>query len=298
LWILDDASPIAEWTPAISQKRAHLFAVPRATLMIYWEDVSNMNHYFFTAENPAEGAAFTYYLGQPAQKIRFIVTNAAGKTVRELTGPTDAGVIHRINWDLRYTLPPGAGARGAGGGGGEEGGERGGPGSEKPGQIQLPVPAHEIGPRGPHVAPGTFKVSLEVDGVVTESRNFEIRSDPASTITSTQHKAREAFVEEVMALQAKVEDLAANVAKRRTAAGSDEASRLQAIEQRLVGGGQRGQRGGGGGSQPMRTRLNALITTYVGNGARQGTMAAPTSALKQALADAKTAFAAIEKEAK
>ena len=48
IWILDDASPIAEWTPAIAAKRAHLFDVPRATLMLYWEDVSNMAHYFFT----------------------------------------------------------------------------------------------------------------------------------------------------------------------------------------------------------------------------------------------------------
>ena len=63
IWILDDASPIAEWTPAIAAKRAHLFDVPRATLMLYWEDVSNMDHYFFTAENPAEGAAFTYSPG-------------------------------------------------------------------------------------------------------------------------------------------------------------------------------------------------------------------------------------------
>ena len=99
IWILDDASPIAEWTPAIASKRAHLFAVPRATLMLYWEDVSNMNHYFFTAENPSEGAAFTYHLAQPAQKVRLIVTNPAGKVVREVTGPGQAGVIHRVNWD-------------------------------------------------------------------------------------------------------------------------------------------------------------------------------------------------------
>ena len=79
IWILDDASPIAEWTPAIAAKRAHLFAVPRATLMLYWEDVSNMDHYFFTAENPAEGATFTYHLAQPAQKVRLVVTGAAGK---------------------------------------------------------------------------------------------------------------------------------------------------------------------------------------------------------------------------
>jgi hypothetical protein len=258
-----------------------------------------MNHYFFTAENPAEGAAFTYYLSQPARDVKLIVSNAAGKVVREIGGPADGAVIHRVNWDLRYTLPPGSGARGAGGGGGEEGGERGGPGSEKPGQIQLPVPSHEIGPRGPYVAPGTFKVTLQVDGTAAESHTFEVRSDPASNVTLTQHKAREAFLEDVMALQAKVETLAADIGKRRAAAIGDEATRLQSIEQRLTGGqgGQRGQRGAGS-SQPMRARLNALITAYVGSGARQATMAAPTSTLKQALADAKTTMAAIEKDMK
>ena len=59
--------------------------------MLYWEDVSNMNHYFFTAENPAEGAAFTYHLARPAQKVRLIVTNAHGKVIREITGPAEAG---------------------------------------------------------------------------------------------------------------------------------------------------------------------------------------------------------------
>ena len=125
IWILDDASPIAEWTPAIAEERAHLFAVPRATLMLYWEDVSNMNHYFFTAENPVEGAVFTYHLAQAAQKVRLIVASATGRVIREVTGPGGAGVIHRVNWDLRYPAPAGGG-RGGGGGGGEEGGGGGG----------------------------------------------------------------------------------------------------------------------------------------------------------------------------
>src|SRR5204862_6259591 len=124
---------------------------------------------------------------------------------RELPGPASAGVIHRVNWDLRFPVPPGTGR--GGGGGGEEGGGGGGPGTEKPGVIQLPIPSHEIGPRGPHVAPGTFKVTLEVDGVATESRTFEVRGDPASTITLTQHKAREAFEIEVMDLLQTVETL-------------------------------------------------------------------------------------------
>src|SRR5205085_3007442 len=134
------------------------------------------------------GATFTYYLGQPAQKVRLIVSGAAGKVIRDLPGPVTAGSIHRVNWDLRFSVPPGVGR---GGGGGEEGGGGGGPGTEKPGVIQLPIPSHEIGPRGPHVAPGQFKVTLEVDGAAVESRMFEVRADPASAITAAQHKARE-----------------------------------------------------------------------------------------------------------
>jgi photosystem II stability/assembly factor-like uncharacterized protein len=294
LWILDDASPIAEWTPTIAAKRSHLFEVPRATLMVYWEDVSNMNHYFFTAENPAEGATFTYYLSQPAKTARLIVTGPTGKLIRQITGPTEGSVIHRVNWDLRYPVPPGGGERG--GGGGEEGGGGGGPGSEKPGQIQLPIPSHDIGPRGPHIAPGIFKVTLEVDGTVGESRTFEVRGDPASPVTLEQHRAREAFVVDVMDLQAKVEALGADLSKRRAAATGEEATRLQALEQRLIGGaGGRGARGGGGG-QPMRQRLNALINAFVGSGARTGTMAAPTGTMRDALAEAKATLAAIETE--
>jgi photosystem II stability/assembly factor-like uncharacterized protein len=303
IWILDDASPIAEWTPAIAAKRAHLFAVPRATLMLYWEDVSNMNHYFFTAENPAEGAAFTYHLAQPAQKVRLIVAGPTGKVVREVTGPGEAGVLHRVNWDLRYPVPAGTGRGGGGGGGGEEGGGGGGPGSQRAGVIQLPIPSHDIGPRGPHVAPGQFKVTLEVDGVPTESATFTVRADPASSVTLLQHKAREAFVVEVMDVQARVEKLATDLRTRRAAATGEEATRLQALETRLVGGG--GGRGGRGGGaqpgapapvQPVRTRLSGLINAFVGSGARTGTLAAPTGTMREGLADAKADLAAIEKE--
>ena len=281
IWILDDATPVAEWTPEVAAKPSHLFAVPPATLMLYWEDVSNMDHYFFAAENPAEGATFTYHLARPAQKVRLIVSGPAGKVIREIAAPGDAGAIHRVNWDLRYPVPPGIGR--GGGGGGEEGGGGGfGPGTEKPGVITLPVPSHAIGPRGPHVAPGTFKAALEVDGVVTDSRTFDVRPDPASAITLTQHKAREAFEIEVMDLLAKVEALATDLTKRRSAATGDAAARLQAIEQRLVGGGGRGGTGGpstGSGraaGPPVRQRLAGLITAFVGSGARTGTLAAPT----------------------
>ncbi|MFI5310512.1 MAG: WD40/YVTN/BNR-like repeat-containing protein [Gemmatimonadales bacterium] len=299
IWLLDDASPIADWTPAIAEKASHLFAVPRATLMLYWEDVSNMDHYFFTAENPAEGAAFTYHLGKPAQKVQLVVRGPTGKVIRTIAGPGSAGLIHRVNWDLRYPAPPATG-RGGGGGGGEEGGGGGGPGSEKPGVIQLPIPSHEIGLRGPHIAPGTFKVTLEVDGVAAESRSFEVRADPALPYTLAQHKAREAFVVEVAELQVKVEALGADLRARRTAASGAEAARLQALETRLLGGG--GGRGGGGGgrggAQAVRAKLGGLANAYTGSGARTGSLAPPTGVMRETLTETKAELAAIEKEIK
>jgi len=301
IWILDDATPIAEWTPALAAKRTHLFAVPRATLMLYWQDVSNMSHYFFTAENPAEGATFTYHLAQPADKVRLIVSNLAGRTVRELNGPTNAGVVQRVNWDLRFPLPASAGRAGGAGGGGEEGG--GGPSLVRAGAVQLPIPSHDIGPRGPHIAPGSFKVALEVNGTVAETRTFEVRGDPASTITLAQHKAREAFVLAAMDLGARVDKLAEELRARRTAATGDEATRLQALEQRLVGGGAAGGRagggggrGGGGGPQPLRQRLSTMSNAFTGSGARTGSLSAPTAALNAALAEARADLAALERE--
>jgi photosystem II stability/assembly factor-like uncharacterized protein len=303
IWVLDDASPIAEWTPVLAAKPSHLFAVPPATLLTYWEDVSNMNHYFYAAENPAEGATFTYHLAQRAQNVRLLVTGSSGKVIRTIVGAVEPGLIHRVNWDLRYAIVPGTGR--AGGGGGEEGGGGGfGPGTEKAGVIPLPMPSHDIGPRGAHIAPGTFKVTLEVDGVAAESRPFDVRPDPASAITLTQHKARESFVVEVMELQAKTEALAADLAKRRTAASGDEATRLQALEQRLVGaaGGRGGGRGAGGAGaapvQPVRQRLAGLISIFVGSGARTGTMSPPTATMRATLEEAKADLAAIQQAAK
>jgi photosystem II stability/assembly factor-like uncharacterized protein len=301
VWILDDASPIGEWTPAIAAKRAHLFPVPRATLMLYWEDISNMSHFFFTAPNPAEGATFTYHLAQPAQKVRLVVTGPTGRTVRTLEGPATAGTVHRLNWDLRYPVPPGAGR--GGGGGGEEGGG-GGQGGGRAGAVALPVPPHDVGPRGPHIAPGTFKVALEVDGAVVESRTFEVRGDPAANITLAQHRAREAFTVEVMDLLVRIDSLARDLRARREAAAGDAAARLQALEMRLLGGGGgRGRGGGGGGGrgagtavQPVAPRLSGLMSAFVGSGARTGSLAAPTGQQRAMLAEAKADLAAIERE--
>ena len=208
-------------------------------------------------------------------------------------------MIHRVNWDLRYPpCRPAAGAAAAAAAA-KKAAAAAAPAAEA-GVVQLPIPSHDIGARGPHVAPGTFKVTLEVDGAAAESRTFEVRADPASAVTLAQHKAREAFVVEVMDLQAKVETLAADLRTRRAAATGDEAARLQALEQRLGGGGggggRGGGRGGGGHSRCAAARRADERARSLGRADRHAGQ--PTVVMKTALAEAKAELAAIEKEIK
>ncbi len=304
IWILDDASPIAEWSPAIAAKSSYLFAPRRATLMWYWEDISNTAQSMYAAENPADGAEFTYYLGRAAQSAKLIVRGQDGKVIREIPAPTSSGMLHRVTWDLRHVPPP-ATAGGGGFGGGEEGGgggggggapEAGGGGGRGGGRgagaprgdapIQLPIPTHDIGNRGPYVAPGMFKVTLNVDGDTT-TRSFEVRGDPGLTVTLAQHRAREAFLLDVQATQVQIEQRIVDLRARRAAASGADAERFQALERRLSA-----------GRDAPRGKLGGIARTYNGTGAQQGSFFPPTTLQRQTLAEAKAELAAIEKELK
>jgi hypothetical protein len=117
IWILDDAAPIADFSPAVATKRVHLFPVRAATLFQFWEDFSYRAQGAFAGENPKDGALVSYHLGRAASKVTVTITTPAGRPVRTLTGPTSPGAIHRINWDLRHAPPPPSGQGGRRGGG-------------------------------------------------------------------------------------------------------------------------------------------------------------------------------------
>jgi hypothetical protein len=104
IWILDDASPIANWSSSIASKPAHLFAPRPTTQHLFWEDFSNWAQGEYAGPNPPDGALISYSLSRPAQSVTLTITNSTGRKVRTLTGPGDAGVIHRVNWDLRHEV--------------------------------------------------------------------------------------------------------------------------------------------------------------------------------------------------
>ena len=288
IWILDDASPIADWTNTIASSAKYLFPVPRTTLMQYWEDISNTAQGMYAAENPADGAVFTYYLSKPAQRVRLIVRGADGKMIREVSGATSPGVIHRAVWDLRHVPPPASAA--GGGGGGEEGGGpaeggggRGGAAAVVDRRPNLPIPTHEIGNRGPYVSPGKFTVTLDVDGD-TASRSFEVRADPLVNVTLAQQKARESFLMDVQSLQERTERVAQDI---RTARGSGPTAPndpLAALERRITG------------RDGVRGKLGGVARAFNGTGAQQGTFLPPTANQRQVVAEAKAELDAVQKE--
>jgi photosystem II stability/assembly factor-like uncharacterized protein len=143
LYIMDDYSPLQNFSEEILDKDAHIFPVKDA--LMYIEDDSyrknNQGGSFFRAKNPPFGATFTYYLKesiktkkqlrkeaeQKAEKegktikypslqelqaedeeqppyLIFKIQDMNGNTIRLLKAPASKG-IHRITWDMRYPAP-------------------------------------------------------------------------------------------------------------------------------------------------------------------------------------------------
>jgi hypothetical protein len=271
--------------------------VRQATLTLYRADVSTAAHAFYAAENPAEGATFTYHLAQPAERVQFTVTNAAGAVVRTFTAPGRAGTVQRAQWDLRWA-PVAGGGFGGGFTGGEDAPPAGAGGMTRAApsvarRPALPVPAHDIGARGFHVAPGRFTVTM-VAGRDTVRQEFDVRGDPASDITVAEHQAREAFLREVVATQSALTTRTTQFRAALQAATGGEAEALQATARTLgLGAAEPGGRGGRGVGGPGAA-LGQLISAYTGSGVRQTSFRAPTGTQRAALDEAKQALARLE----
>jgi photosystem II stability/assembly factor-like uncharacterized protein len=102
-YILDDYTALRHLTPDTLAKEGTVFPLRK----VYRYELKDAPAGTFAAPNPPSGAVFTCYLRDGLKsdtKVVLTVTDASGKTLRQIDGPTKAG-LHRINWDLR----PGSG---------------------------------------------------------------------------------------------------------------------------------------------------------------------------------------------
>lgn len=100
IWIMDDITPLQQFTPEVASASAHLFK-PRPTYrfqpitapMRMFDDQSD-------GDDPPAAASINYWLGEATEdSVTIRIVDASGQTVRNLPGTGKAG-INRVWWNL------------------------------------------------------------------------------------------------------------------------------------------------------------------------------------------------------
>ena len=106
-YVLDDYTALRYLTPKTFAQEASLFR-PRGARV--YNELGYIVAAFgnFTTSNPPLGATLSYYLSEGLSqddnhKIVLAITDAQGKPVRQINGPTTPG-LNRVQWDLRRGL--------------------------------------------------------------------------------------------------------------------------------------------------------------------------------------------------
>ena len=213
VWVLDNITALEKMSDAIMSSDLAVFDAPSAVAFRVSNRKGSTGHKWFSTPNPPYGAMIDYYIRTGTTgNVRITISDKSGKTIRELTGPAEAGV-NRVEWDLRYPSAaaqagggPGGGGGGRGGGGGAGGGRGGGgrgggqqaaqPGeaaTAAPGQPAAPAQAAAFGGggggggfggggRGPRVAPGDYNVRVYAAGKEA-SATVRVQEDPRIQIS-------------------------------------------------------------------------------------------------------------------
>jgi hypothetical protein len=100
IYILDDITPIREFSEQIQQGNAHLFSL-RDTYR--FQDVNGIKteNSFVNGQNPPDGAAISYYLKEKSKdSVELLVLNAKGELVHKLKPKNQPG-LQRVWWNMR-----------------------------------------------------------------------------------------------------------------------------------------------------------------------------------------------------
>jgi len=107
IYILDNITPIREFSDEVKRADAHLFTM-RHAYRFQRKDGIKTEDSFVDGQNPPYGIDINYYLGTKSRdSVEVLVLNSEGKTVQTIKGNNKPG-IHRLWWDLRwqdYVLP-------------------------------------------------------------------------------------------------------------------------------------------------------------------------------------------------
>ena len=316
IWILDHLAPIQEYAAAQkSMTDAYLFTPPPAAM--YRRPARDRNYEFwgdqvFFGENPPQAAVITWNLKKAVGDVKLRITDAAGRSVREIGAPVLANSnkagVQAACWDLRVNPVPAPAPVGGrqGGGGGRQGGAAAAPvtfgaGCSSGGGGGFGF-APGAGNPGPFVLAGTYNVALVVDGRTVDTKPLRVAADPEVVLTQLERKRLFDMAMEMHELQRRTGEIAGvltpfNTHVTETAKGlaaktdlpADVKSSFEALQKELAAlvtkfapqGGGRGGFGGGGGAAPSPVARIGIAK----NGLMGGMW--PTKATMDAYSDAK-----------
>src|SRR5262249_2659118 len=114
IWILDHLEPIQEYAAAqAASADARLFAPPPSAM--YRRPARDRNYEFwgdqtFFGENPPPAAVISWFAKRQLGHLKLKITDAAGREVREISGPVLANSnkagVQSACWDLRVQPAP------------------------------------------------------------------------------------------------------------------------------------------------------------------------------------------------
>ncbi|MDQ2857936.1 MAG: hypothetical protein M3R53_04690, partial [Candidatus Eremiobacteraeota bacterium] len=172
-YILDDLTPLQQWSYALARTQPTLFTPRRAYRFAAGYDYGVQADACCVApgeavgKNPPAGAILSYYLTH-ASRARPVIElkDAGGHIVRRMLGTGSAG-INRIVWNLTEDAP----------------------------EPWLAARSWNRGPSsGPEVVPGLFTVSLLADRAPSQRASIAVLPDPRSHWTRAEMTERRDFL--------------------------------------------------------------------------------------------------------
>jgi len=196
IYVLDDVTPLEQWTDAIRAESVHLFE-PRPAYRFRSVSQAALAPVGTSAgQNPPCGATLNYWLKEPVKPgqekgeesaatddqekpkkspVEITIFDASGEKIRTLRGTNTKG-LNRISWDLRYEPTQPVRLRTTPSGNPHVWEEKRFRGKDNRGVFYYGINAIRSGPL---VAPGTYTVKLTVEGKEA-SRQLVVQKDPNS----------------------------------------------------------------------------------------------------------------------
>jgi hypothetical protein len=183
VWILDDITPLRSWDRVLAAGKEYLWA-PRPAYRFRTDVATPQSspNGATSGEDAPYGADLNFYLPNAAEAT-VTISDAAGKQIRVLKEAGQAG-LNRVYWDLRHeprhqalmlTNPPGE------------------TWVNTPAQGRPLVTWGQPPAAGPKVTPGTYTVTLAVNGTAAGTQKLQVLSDPHTLGTVQSMKAEEQF---------------------------------------------------------------------------------------------------------